>query len=170
MFGYKLSIYKYFYHLIIFFIFTGNMVLATNPVGRDTSVTILEDQDHTFAENEFPFSDSDGHSFAGIQIITTESAGDLEYNGTDVANNTIVADVTQLVISPESDANGTPYSTFVFKLIDSNGEYSTANYIFTVDVTAVNDMPTITAVSNPSAILEDAGEQTISNNQSLRYW
>ena len=78
MFGYKLSIYKYFYHLIIFFIFTGNMVLATNPVGGDTSVTILEDQDHTFAENEFPFSDSDGHSFAGIQIITTESAGAFE--------------------------------------------------------------------------------------------
>ena len=92
------------------------MVLATNPVGGDTSVTVLEDQDHTFAENEFPFSDSDGHSFAGIQIITTESAGDLEYNGADVANNTIAADVTQLIISPESNANGNPYSTFVFKL------------------------------------------------------
>ena len=162
MYGYKFSIHKFIYHLILFFIITGNIVLATDPVGGDTSMTMLEDQVHTFTENEFPFSDSDGHSFAGIQIITVESAGDLEYNGTDVATNTIAADVTQLVFSPDLNANGVPYTTFVFKLIDSNGEYSTATYIMTINVTAVNDIPTITQVSDPSAILEDAGAQTIS--------
>lgn len=43
----------------------------------------------------------------------------------------------------------------------ANGGVNTASRTFTVNVTPVNDAPTLTAIANPAAILEDAGVQTI---------
>ncbi|MBI5773448.1 MAG: cadherin domain-containing protein, partial [Verrucomicrobia bacterium] len=44
----------------------------------------------------------------------------------------------------------------------ANGGVTTTTRSFTVNVTGVNDAPTIAAISDPAAILEDAGLQTIS--------
>lgn len=43
-----------------------------------------------------------------------------------------------------------------------NGGVNITTRTFTVNVTSVNDAPTLAAIANPAAILEDAAEQTIS--------
>src|SRR5204863_1422879 len=43
----------------------------------------------------------------------------------------------------------------------ANNGVDTITRTFTVAVTAVNDAPTLTAISDPAAILEDAAQQTI---------
>ena len=44
----------------------------------------------------------------------------------------------------------------------SNGGVDTTLMTFTVSVTSVNDVPVIAQVSDPAAILEDAGSQSVS--------
>ncbi|MBM3216847.1 tandem-95 repeat protein, partial [Candidatus Poribacteria bacterium] len=56
-------------------------------------------------------------------------------------------------------ANGTAVITVTAN--DSQSANNTATRTFTVTVTAVNDAPVLDAISDPSAILEDAAEQTI---------
>ena len=135
------------------------------PVGSDETVDMLEDQVYAYKPGDFTFSDADNDAFAGIQVITVETAGDLEYNGADVNALDICADVTKLTFSPASDANGMAYATFTFKVRDNSGniDLSTASYTMTINVTAVNDAPSFVIASNNVAVDEDAGAQSIAN-------
>ncbi|MBC8214331.1 MAG: hypothetical protein H8E71_06815 [Candidatus Marinimicrobia bacterium] len=139
-----------------------SILFATNPVGGDTTLTILEDSTLTFAENDFPFSDVDGDLFNGIQVVSVETSGDLEYNGLDVIEGDVIADITQLVFIPDPNENGSPYATFTHRVIDSSGDTSDVSYTTTVNVTAVNDVPSFT-VGTDETILEDGGLQTVTN-------
>ena len=73
----------------------------------------------------------------------------------------------QLMFTPAPNATGTPQTTFTFQVEDDGG---TANggvnldpspKTLTINVTPVNDPPTLAAISNPT-ILEDVGVQTVS--------
>ncbi|MDP7195848.1 MAG: hypothetical protein QF864_06610, partial [SAR202 cluster bacterium] len=147
--------------LFVPFIISG-ILFATNPVGGDTTLTILEDSTLTFAGNDFPFSDVDGHTFSGIQIVSGESNGDLEFNGIDVISGQIINNVTQLTFTPFSNDNGSNYATFSHRVIDSGGDTSDVSspYTITFDVTPVNDVPSFTVGSDES-ISEDGGLQTV---------
>ena len=68
-----------------------------NPTGGNNDVTTDENVSYTFAVEDFTFNDIDGHTFAGIKIISVDTVGDLEYNGVDVVENTECPDITQLV-------------------------------------------------------------------------
>ncbi len=121
--------------------FTINVnALNDPPVGADESVTTLEDVAYTFKTTDFTYNDPENNAFSGIQIITLESNGDLEYNGTDVILNQICPDVTLLVFRPE--LNGNTPSEFSFKLRDSEGSLSDNTYKMTVNITPVDDDPT----------------------------
>jgi hypothetical protein len=65
--------------------------------------------------------------------------------------------------TPVANANGT--ATITVTVTDdggtANGAVNTVSRTFTVTVTAVNDTPTLTAITDPTAILEDGGAQTI---------
>lgn len=68
-----------------------------------------------------------------------------------------------LTYTPVSNSNGSAVITVT--LADNggmaNGGIDRITRTFTVNVTAVNDAPTLNAIPNPTAVLEDAGLQTI---------
>ena len=61
--------------------------------------------------------------------------------------------------TPAADSNGT---LTAFTIVAHDGTtVSTGAVQVNVSVTAVNDAPTLTAITDPTAILEDAGAQTV---------
>lgn len=134
------------------------------PIGGDNTISMSEDQTYTFKVVDFPFSDPDDHTFAGIQITQIETSGTLKYDGADVEVLTNYPNVTKLTYIPLPNQNGAALANFKFRVIDSSSELniSTASpYTMTFDVAAVNDIPVFTITENPPAINEDAGAQTI---------
>lgn len=111
------------------------------PVGSDETVVTNEDVQYNFKSTDFTYSDLESNPFSGIQIITLENIGDLEYNGSDVFLNQQCPDVTRLVYKPLLNGNGNDYATFDFKLRDSEGKLSDT-YTMTIDVISVDDNPT----------------------------
>ncbi|MCH8187769.1 MAG: hypothetical protein IIB66_03535, partial [Proteobacteria bacterium] len=114
-------------------------------------------------EANFNFADVDaGNTLQKVQITALQSAGDLELNGSAVTLNQLIsqADVAagNLKFTGATDANGTGYATFGFKVHDGTALSSSA-YTMTVDVTAVNDAPTggdqtITAIEDTALAAE----------------
>jgi len=135
------------------------------PTGADEEITIVEDAAYTFAASDFTFNDVDNDTFLGIQIISEETEGDLEYNGNDVSPFDFCPDITKLVFKPTSNGNGSPYASFKFKIRDNSGslDLSAADYTMTINVIPENDPPTFTINNAPPTINEDAGAQTIDN-------
>ena len=117
------------------------------PMAADSTVTTDEDTAYTFAASDFNFADTDtGDALASVTITTLESAGDLELDGTDVTLNQAVAttdiDASKLRFTPAENANGSAYATFRFTVSDGADD-SASSYTMTIDVTAVNDPPTV---------------------------
>ncbi len=125
------------------------------PTGADATVTINEDTAHTLTAANFGFSDVDaGDSLSAVRIDSLPSAGTLTLSGVAVTAGQViaVADITagNLVFTPAANATGTGYANFTFSVRDSNNAYDAAPNTLTVDVTAVNDAPTITNLSGDS--------------------
>ena len=131
------------------------------PEGDNGSVTTDEDVPHTFQNADFNtnFSDGDGATFDGIQVVTLPGAGTLTTGGT-VSPGQVISNVANLNFTPATNGNGTPYTTFTFKVRNDDGEQSTANYTMTINVTPVNDPPSFTKGPDQS-VNEDAGLQTV---------
>ena len=115
------------------------------PTSADKTVTTGEDTAYMFAPGDFPFTDSDtGDAFTSVRIVGLPSAGSLTLSGTNVTANSTVAKADleggKLVFTPVPNANGAGYASFTFKVSDGVAE-SAAPYTMTVDVTAVNDVP-----------------------------
>lgn len=117
--------------------FTTNI----RPTGSNESITLDEDNSYTFKSEDFTYSDSDSDPFSGIKITSLETAGDLEYNGTDISINDEINDLSKLIFIPEPDSNGSGYATFEFKVYDSK-DYSSTSYTMIINVDPVNDAPT----------------------------
>lgn len=121
--------------------YTITIDVNDNPLGADTVVSTNEDTDLIIAEY-FTFTNTIGNS-AGIQIVSVETAGDLEYDGTDVTASTDYGNVALFVFKPIANENGDAYATFTFKVKDDLGGLSAEIYTMTIDVIAVNDEPTL---------------------------
>ncbi|MDN5211424.1 Ig-like domain-containing protein [Fulvivirgaceae bacterium BMA12] len=141
-----------------------NVAFFTEPTGADESVDTDEDVAYTFSVGDFTFSDIDGDLFNGIQIITEPAVGLLEENGTtvDIGVDDIIENVNLLVFTPTGDENGANYANFTFRVRDDAGETSLAVYTMTINVTAVNDVPSFT-VGADETVDEDAGAQSVAN-------
>ncbi|MBB3142406.1 hypothetical protein FHR96_003295, partial [Halomonas organivorans] len=128
------------------------------PTAADNTLTTDEDTDRVLAAADFAFSDQDGDALAAVRIDTLPAAGQLTLDGTDVtAGQTIdVADIDagQLIFAPVPDANGAGYASFTFTV--SDGTLLSTSHTMTLDVTAVNDAPTITS----------AGSANVAENQT----
>ncbi|MDE0693108.1 MAG: putative Ig domain-containing protein, partial [Gammaproteobacteria bacterium] len=126
------------------------------PTASNNTVTTNEDTAYTFAASDFGFADTDsGDALASVTITTLESAGDLELDGADVTLNEVITkadiDAGKLTFTPAANANGTAYATFRFTVSDG-ADGSASSYTMTVDVTAVNDPPTVAnAIPDQSA-------------------
>ena len=121
-----------------------------------------EDTLVTFANSDFSFSDVDGDdtAFSRIQITTLESSGDLECNdanGDDddwqdcVADDYVTAG-TALRFTPASNSDDDV--TFSFKVHDGTA-YSASAYVFTISVSAANDVPTWSGTAGDITVNED---------------
>jgi|GEM_PF-5415064 len=134
--------------------FTVTVVLFNNPpTGGDGAVTTAEDTLYTFTVADFTtatvpaYNDPDGDPFAGIEVTSLETEGTLQCGGVDVAVNDLCADVTTLTFLPGLNATGSPYATFGFKVCDAL-DCSAGNYTMTIDVTPVNDPPSVANLNN----------------------
>jgi|GEM_PF-4634872 len=103
-----------------------------------------EDTTKTFELSDFG-SDID-NNLASVTITNLPVAGSLKLNGSDViidTNNIIpIAQISQLTYTPPTDANGVNYTTIGYTLTDT--ENSTASGTLVLNVTSVNDAPTLT--------------------------
>ncbi|WP_119344705.1 DUF4347 domain-containing protein, partial [Facilibium subflavum] len=125
-------------------------VTAVNdaPTAANNTVTTSEDTAYTFSANDFNFADVDGDTLANIQIKVVETVGDLKLNGSDVFYNQTISkadlDAGKLTFTSDPDANGSSYDSFAFNVSDGTTN-STSSYTLSIDVTAVNDAPVLTA-------------------------
>ncbi|MEF8747646.1 MAG: cadherin-like domain-containing protein [Candidatus Accumulibacter propinquus] len=116
------------------------------PTASHRTVTTNEDTARVLAVADFGFSDVDtGDTLQAVTVTTLPAAGSLKLNGVAVtAGQSIsVADLTagNLVFTPATNANGSGYASFDFKVSDGTA-LSDAAYTMTVNVTPVNDAPT----------------------------
>ena len=116
------------------------------PTASNGSVTTDEDTAHTFAADDFNFSDTDsGDTLALVEVVTLPTVGTLQLDGTDVTLNQDVTkaqiDADDLEFTPAANGNGTGYASFTFKVSDGTDKSDSA-YTMTVNVTAVNDAAT----------------------------
>ena len=124
--------------------------LSTNnaPTSADRTVTTLEDTAYAFKTSDFRFSDDDsGDTLSSVTIVTlpASAAGTLALAGVAVSAGDVVPKVDidndNLVYTPAANLNGTGAADFTFRVSDGTDESASA-YTMTVDVTAVNDLPT----------------------------
>ncbi|GAB1540755.1 hypothetical protein NUACC21_34240 [Scytonema sp. NUACC21] len=144
----------------------------TLPIADNKTITTDEDTIYTFAATDFNFADIDsGDSLLELQITQLPLTGKLFQDangnntqdsgeGTSLDEKIAVADISKLKFQPASDANGTNYSSFQFKVSDGL-EFSASAYTMTFDVNAVNDAPTLTDTNVTLATVnKDAGTPT----------
>jgi hypothetical protein len=143
------------------------------PDGADKTISLAEDQTHTFDAADFGFSDAlDGDGFLAVRITTLPLSGRLllaDVTGGNDAPTVIHAgdwvpalDLKYLTWVPDPDANGQGLASFTFQVIDDDYDQAidpTPNRI-TFDVTAVNDAPCFTAGADQT-VAEDSGAHTV---------
>ena len=136
------------------------------PAGADHAVSTLEDTPYVFSAADFGFSDPNDappNNLMAVEITTLPSSGSLKDNGSTISAGQFipVADITsgKLILTPATNANGTPYTTFTFQVQDDGGtagggvDTDPSPNTITVNVTSVNDAPAGT--SNTVTTLED---------------
>ena len=125
------------------------------PLAADNTVTIDEDNAHTFTASDFGFSDIDTtDTLQSVKITGLPTAGQLTLNGSTVTANQIIntSDIPNLLFTPATHANGAGYASVQFTVND--GTADSAPKAITFDVTAINDAPTIADIT--LTINEDA--------------
>ena len=135
----------------------------TPPTASDGTVTTVEDTDHTFAADEFGYADADGDALASVKVIELPATGALTLNGTAITSADLPKTVTAteltgggLKYAPSTNANGTGYASFKFKVNDGTAD-SASEYFMTINVTPVNDpatgAPTISGTAQVGQML-----------------
>ena len=132
--------------------FSGQAV-NTAPTASNNTVETKEDERYTFAHGDFNFADTDSSdALESVKIVTVETAGDLELDGTDVTANQEVTkaelDAGKLIFTPATDGNGASYATFTFKVNDGDDDSASA-YTMTIDVDSVPDVTGVAVTSTP---------------------
>ena len=142
------------------------------PTGTSKTIAIVQNGNKTFSSADFGFADaadSPANAFKAVIITALPGAGTLTLGGTVVSvnQNIPVGSLGTLVYTPALNGNGNNYATIGFKVQDDGGtanlgaDTSTNAYTLTIDVTAVNDAPTIAVAPSSFTVTEDvAGKLT----------
>ena len=134
------------------------------PTAADGTVTTNEDTAYTFSAANFNFSDTDGDTLSSVQIVTLPASGKgtLALSGTAVTASQVIpaTSIPSLTYTPPANANGTPYTTFTFRVSDGKDESAAASTM-TINVTAVNDPPSgKPTISGTAAVGQDLSAST----------
>ncbi|HAP63911.1 MAG TPA: hypothetical protein DCR93_31970, partial [Cytophagales bacterium] len=123
------------------------------PEAANNTVTTNEDTVYVFSVAEFNYSDpAEGDAFAQLRITTLETEGELflDANADSVVDggeavtlnqNIALVDIPTLTFKPALNGEGSPYDSFGFDVNDGS-DYSSSTYTMTINVTAINDLPT----------------------------
>ncbi len=133
--------------------FTITVVSNDKPTSANAQVDMDSDANYVFSSTDFSFNDTDGDTFGGIRIETVETAGDLEYEGADVFDGTVINDISLLNFVSPASSIGDPYATFTFKVFDSRGGISTDAYTMNIEV---GDQVNPTAIAQNVVVQLDA--------------
>ena len=126
------------------------MLLTSDP-----SITTNEDVEYVFSSSSFNYSDNDEDALNKVKITGLESAGTLYLDadnddnydsGEDIADEQEITASNisngHLRFAPVANENGSSYTTFTFKVSDGTA-YSSSGGTMTINVTAVDDAPTV---------------------------
>jgi Ca2+-binding RTX toxin-like protein len=149
------------------------------PAGADKAITISEDGTYIFAAADFGFTDVDGNDLSGVVITTVPANGTLYIDtdgagigslGTVVTAGEIVSradiDAGRLIYVPAPNGNGVGYGTFTFQVIDDGAgggiDQNTDQSVnsISLNVTAVNDAPVLTAPTAATVTFTEGGTAT----------
>ncbi|MBF0327280.1 MAG: tandem-95 repeat protein [Alphaproteobacteria bacterium] len=127
------------------------------PTATNKTVTMDEDTVRALAIADFGYSDIENTAISAVRFESV-SAGSLQYfNGTAWGAATLAqaynaSDITagNMRFVPVANANGNAYSGLTYKVSDGD-LWSVASKTLTVDVTPVNDAPTISATAASTA-------------------
>ena len=137
------------------------------PSGADAILTTAEDTALVLTAENFGYSDAENISMASVKITTLETVGALKWNDgsvwQDVMLNQVITkadiDAGKLTFVPVANANGTLYDSFGF-IVNDGVSFSPSAKTITVNVTAVNDAPTVT-IPGLQTIAEDNGPTVV---------
>ena len=129
------------------------------PSASDGSVTARANTAYAFGAGDFNFEDQDeGAALSKVKIVTRPAQGALALNGTAVEVNQEVGksdiDGGNLIFTPATDATGSPYATFTFRVNDGTNESASA-YTMRVNVTA-NTAPAFADATLTRAVAENS--------------
>ncbi len=121
-----------------------NILEAIKPSGANSSANVFQGNTYTFANSDFPFTDSANLVANAIQGILIETAlanterGLLELEGYNVASNTVVSSNAlsngSLTFTANLNAEiGNGYNSFTFKTFDGR-LYSNDAFTFTINI------------------------------------
>ncbi|WP_238537812.1 beta strand repeat-containing protein, partial [Zavarzinella formosa] len=144
-----------------------NLTINFPPVAQASSVTTLEETPKTFAASDFLFTDTENDNLVSITVSNLNLAsGDTltvdQGSGAVTVTNGMtitVAQIPSLTYTPALNANGSALSKFDFKANDAG--LGTVSATMTINVTPVNDAPTLDNITDPAPIDEESGEQTV---------
>jgi Ca2+-binding RTX toxin-like protein len=128
----------------------------TPPTTSNQTLTTDEDTNLVFSASNFNFSDVDaGDSLQAVRVDALPTEGilylDTNNNGTVNAGETLTQgslvaseaiNASRFKFKPDANENGTPYTNFTFSVSDGK-TFSTAPATMTLNITPVNDPPTI---------------------------
>ena len=126
------------------------------PSASDNTISVDEDTNYSFSSSDFNFSDVDsGDTLNTIYITSLVDKGSLMLNAVDVTLNQEIgiADIANLIYTPEANENGSSYTSFGFVVNDGDAN-STSSYTITIDVNEINDAPSVTS-TEVSTVNED---------------
>lgn len=151
------------------FDYKHGVINNTPPTGDNKIITTNEDATYIFTLTDFSFIDADPGNKLNSIIITdlNLSKGSLKLGsfqeikvGDTIPVESFRDSYYSLNFFPDPNENGNNYASFDFKVND--GISSSLNtYTVTIHVEAVNDAPTLLAITHPPLIHENAEEQII---------
>ena len=131
------------------------------PTSENISFIIDEDKNKIFTTDEFVFIDIDvGDTLKSIIITTLPTVGVLTLNDVNVTLNQEIKDITNLKFTPKADENGTPYTTFEFKVNDGEAN-STLAYVATINVNPIDDAPYFITKQGDYEVMENSGAKSV---------
>ncbi len=152
-FSYQIRDNKGFNSDSIYYTYFNVNPMPDAPVSADTSITFNEDEIFNFANAHFSFSDIDGDIFGGIYLESLPSKGELSYSSNSLSVGDTCTNLAQLNYAAPQNANGSPYTSFYFKVVDTSPQVSKQIYRMTINILPVADNPT--AIDTTIAAQED---------------
>ena len=133
------------------------------PTASNNTVTTHEDTAYTFQASDFNFSDSDNDTLASVKVVRVPATGkgSLRLGGAPIASGALPKtvskadiDAERLEYAPPAGVHRTRYATFAYRVNDGRDD-SAQTYEMAIDVTAVNDAPTVS-----NALVDQTAEVT----------